>query len=404
MFLSKLIPLKEALDIINGFNVKISVEKISLKDTYNRVLAENIESLLDSPSFDNSAMDGYALKAEDTFGFSQSNPTYLKVVDSIGAGKASKITVKNGEAIKIATGAPIPQGANAVLMEEYTQKKENDLEVSSTVAPGENVSSRAEDFKKGDLLLKSGKKLRPQDVGIIASAGYSEITVFKKPRIGVITTGSELVMPKTPLNEAEVINSNYYTLKALVESTQAIPDITHCVDDANKVKDQIKTFLKSCDAVITTGGTAISKGDVVVDVVSELGDVLIHGVAIKPGKPFGFGMVDQTPIFMLSGYPVASMVQFDVFVRDTLLKMQQIYRKPPIIKKKASRKIASSLGRTEYIRADTDGNSAYPLKIKGSGIIRSMVESNSYIIIEENVEGIEKGEECNVLLYEALNV
>lgn len=404
MFLSKLIPLKEALYIISNFDVKTSKETISLNDAYNRVLAEDIEALLDSPSFDNSAMDGYAIKSEDTFGFSQNNPAYLKIVDRIGAGKKSEVTLKNGEAVKIATGAPIPQGANGVVMEEYTHEKEDDLEILTTLAPGENISPRAEDFKKGDLLLKSGKNLRPQDIGIIASAGYDEVSVFKKPRIGVITTGSELVMPKTELNEAEVINSNHYTLKALVESTQAIPEITHCVDNAKKVEEQIKIFLKSCDAIITTGGTAISKGDVVVDVVNEIGDVLIHGVAIKPGKPFGFGMINKTPIFMLSGYPVASMVQFDVFVRDNLLKMQNIYRKPIIIKKIVSRKIASSLGRTEYIRAFTHEDFASPLKIKGSGIIRSMVESNSYIIIKENVEGIEKGEECDVLLYDSLKV
>lgn len=404
MFLSKLIPVKNALDIIGSVELKSSIEKISLKDAYNRVLAEDVEALLDSPSFNRSAMDGYAIKAEDTFGFSDTNPAYLKIVDKIGAGQASKVTLKKGEAIKIATGAPIPDGADAVVMEEYTYEQNNNLEVSYSLTPGENVSPISEDFKKGEMLLKSGKLLRPQDIGIATSSGYDKIDVFKKPKIGVITTGSELVMPKTDLDKAEVINSNYYTLKALVESSLAIPDVTHCVDDAEKVKEQIKKFLESCDAIITTGGTAISKGDVVVDVINEMGEVLIHGVAIKPGKPFGFGEIDKIPVFMLSGYPVASMVQFDVFVRGYLLKMQNIYKEPPIINKISSRKIASSLGRTEYIRAKIDGNSVSPLKIKGSGVIKSMVESDSYIIIDENVEGIGKEEKCDVLLYDSLKV
>jgi molybdopterin molybdotransferase len=404
MFLSKLIPVKDALSIINTIEVKSDIQKISLEDAYNRVLAEDVEALFDSPSFDRSAMDGYAVKAEDTFGFSDSNPAHLKIVDRIGAGEKSQVTLKNGEAVKIATGAPIPQGADSVVMEEYTYEQDNILEVSTALTPGENVSPRGEDFKQRDMLLKTGKLLRPQDIGIITSAGYSEINVFKKPKIGVITTGNELVMPKSKLNEAETINSNYYTLKALVESTLATPDVTHCVDDARKVEEQIERFLKSCDAIITTGGTAISKGDVVIDVVNEMGEVLIHGTAIKPGKPFGFGVINETPIFMLSGYPVASMVQFDVFVRDALLKMQNIHRKLPIIKKRSSRKIASSLGRTEYIRAKIDGNSVSPLKIKGSGVIRSMVESDSYILIEENVEGIGEGEECDVLLYDSLKI
>jgi len=404
MFLSELIPVKDALKIIDNIEIKPDIERIPLEESYNRVLAEDIKALLDSPSFDKSAMDGYAVKAEDTFGFSESNPAHLKVVDRIGAGDTSKIVLKQGEAVKIATGAPIPEGANAVIMEEYTYEENDNLEASKTLFPGENVAPFGEDFKKGDELLKSGKLLRPQDIGIITSAGHDTVNVFKKPKIGVITTGNELVMSKSEIKGAKIINSNYYTLKALVESTLAVPELTHCVDDASKVKEQIKRFLESCDAIITTGGTAISKGDVVVDVVDEMGEVLIHGVAIRPGKPFGFGVINGTPIFMLSGYPVASMVQFDVFTRNSLLKMQNIYKKFPITKKTASRKVASTLGRTDYVRAKTDGNYVCPLKIDGSGIIRSMVESDCYILIEENVEGINEGEECDVLLYDSLKV
>ncbi len=404
MFLSSLMPLEKVLNIINNVEVIKSREEVSIGDGYNRVLAEDVESLLNSPAFDNSAMDGYAVRAEDTFGSSQINPSHLKIVDRIGAGEVSNITLKSGESVKIATGAPIPEGANAVVMEEYTIENGNDLEVEYSLTPFENVSPKAEDFKKGALILKSGKLLRPQDVGIISSSGHHKIKVFKKPIIGVITTGNELVMSISEIKEAKIINSNYYTLKALVESAAAIPNVAHCNDEAENVSKQIEEFLKSCDAIITTGGTAISKGDVVVDVVGELGHVLVHGVAIKPGKPFGFGKINNKPIFMLSGYPVASMVQFDVFVRDFILKMQDIYREPQIVKKIVSRKIPSTLGRTEYIRAKTDGDMIHPLKIKGSGVIRSMVESDSYILIDENNEGIKKGEECDVMLYDSLKV
>ncbi len=404
MFLSELIPVKNALTIIDNIEVKLDIERISLEETYNRVLAENIEALLDSPSFDRSAMDGYAVKAEDTFGFSEANPAHLKIIDRIGAGDTSKVILKNGKAVKIATGAPIPKGADAVVMEEYTCEKNDDLEVSTTLAPGENVSPFGEDFKQGDILLKAGKLLRPQDIGIITSAGYDKINVFKKPKIGVVTTGNELVMSRSEIKGAKIINSNYYTLKALVESTLAVPDVTHCIDDAEKVEEQIENFLKSCDAIITTGGTAISKGDVVVEVVDKMGAVLIHGVALRPGKPFGFGVIDEKPIFMLSGYPVASMVQFDAFARHYLLKMQNIHKEFPVIKKTASRKIASTLGRTDYVRAKTDGDLVHPLKIEGSGIIRSMVDSDCYIVIEENVEGINEGEDCDVILYDSLKV
>jgi len=349
-------------------------------------------------------MDGYAIQAEDTFGFSETKPAQLKLVDTIGAGQVSNVLIKSGEAVKIATGAPIPTGTNAVVMEEYTMYDGDLLEVEMTVKPGENISPMGEDIKEGDVVLKEGRILRPQDLAIIASAGYSQVKVFKKPKIGIITTGNELVMPRSNIRGAEIINSNHYTFKAIVESSMAIPTIVHCFDSHKLVEDEFERLLDTQDALISTGGTAISKGDVVVDVTDKMGEVLIHGVALRPGKPFGFGIIHEKPVFMLSGYPVAAMVQADVFVRNSLHKMQGIQNEPQLVRKIASRKIPSSLGRTDYIRAETEETMVRPLKIKGSGIIRSMVESNSYIVIEENLEGIGKGEECNVLLYDSLTI
>jgi len=404
MFLSNLMPVKKAQKIIDSSLKNVGVEKISLEDAHRRVLAENIISELNSPPFERSAMDGYAIHAEDTFGFSETNPAKLNIIDTIGAGQVSNKLVKHGEAVRIATGAPIPEGANSVVMEEYTNSQGDNLEVEMTLKPGENISSMGEDIKEGDVVLRNGKILRPQDLALIASAGYNNISVFKKPKIAVITTGNELVMPRLSLNGAEIINSNHYTFKAIVESALAIPTVVHCFDSHKLVENEFEKLIKTHDALISTGGTAISKGDVVVDVTENIGDVLIHGVALRPGKPFGFGIIHKKPVFMLSGYPVAAMVQADVFVRNSLHKMQGIQNEPQLVRKIASRKIPSSLGRTDYIRAKTELNMVRPLKIKGSGIIRSMVESNAYIIIEENIEGIGEGEECNVLSYDSLTV
>ena len=404
MFLSKLMPEEKALKIIESTPLNLKIEEVPLEKAHRRVLAEDVKSLLSSPPFNKSAMDGYALRAEDTFGHSQTKPAHLTIEDRIGAGEMSSKNLKKGEAIKIATGAPIPRGADAVVMEEYTVEDNNNLDVEMSLTPGENINPQGEDLKKGDLVLKRGKFLKAAEVAIIASAGYKTVKVFKKPEIGVITTGSELVMPNPNISGAEVINSNYYTLKALVESTLAMPAVVHCIDSAQLVEEELEKMLESYDAVITTGGTAISKGDVVVDVADKLGDVLIHGVGIKPGKPFAFGMIHEKPVFMLSGYPVAAMVQFDVFVRHELLAMQGIQTKPMMVRRTAARKIASTLGRTEYIRAKANNETVKPLKIKGSGIIRSMVESNCYVVIEENLEGVEEGEECEVLLYDSLMV
>ena len=404
MFLSTLMPVKKAQKIIYSSLKKVGVENISLEDAHRRVLSEELISQLNSPPFERSAMDGYAVRAEDTYGFSETNPAKLRIIDRIGAGQVSNQVVKNGEAVKISTGAPIPEGANSVVMEEYTFSQEDLLEVEMTLKPGENISSMGEDFKEEDIILNEGRILRPQDLAIIASAGYSRVNVFKKPRIAVVTTGNELVMPRSDINGAEIINSNHYTFKAMVESTMAIPTAVHCFDDHKLVEDEFERLLETHDVLISTGGTAISKGDVVVDVTEKIGKVLIHGIALRPGKPFGFGIIHEKPIFMLSGYPVAAIVQADVFVRNYLHKMQGIENEPQIIHKIAMRKIPSSLGRTDYIRAETDGSMVRPLKIKGSGMIRSMVESNSYIVIEENLEGIGEGEECNVILYDSLTV
>ena len=404
MFLSTLMPVIKAQKIIYYSLKKVGVENISLEDAHRRVLSEELISQLNSPPFKRSAMDGYAIRAEDTFGFSETKPAKLRIIDSIGAGQVSNQVVKNGEAVKISTGAPIPEGANSVVMEEYTFSKEDLLEVEMTLKPGENISSIGEDFKEGEIILREGKLLRPQDLAIIASAGYDRVNVFKKPRVAVVTTGNELVMPRPDIHGAEIINSNHYTFKAMVESALAIPSVVHCFDSHKLVEDEFEKLLETHDALISTGGTAISKGDVVVDVTEKIGKVLIHGIALRPGKPFGFGIIHEKPVFMLSGYPVAAIVQADVFVRNYLQKMQGIENEPRIIHKIAMKKIPSSLGRTDYIRAETDGSMVRPLKIKGSGMIRSMVESNSYIVIEENLEGIDEGEECNVILYDSLIV
>lgn len=404
MFLSKLIPAEEAKKIIFDGLKSTPHENINLEKAYQRIIAKDITSSLDSPPFDRSAMDGYAVQAEDTFGHSERNPTQLKIVDRIGAGEKSLRNVEKGEAIKIATGAPLPAGANAVVMEEYTHSDGDLLQVETSIVPGENVSPAGEDFCKGEHVLERGKLLNPPELGLVTSAGFSNVAVFKKPRIAVIITGSELVMPKKELEGAEVINSNHFTIKAMVESCLAIPEMFHAIDDEDLVKDLFEKLLTEYDAIITTGGTAISKGDVVVDVADEIGDVLIHGVSLRPGKPFAFAKIKGKPVFMLSGFPVAAMVQFDVFVREALLLMQGLPMDPLFIQKKAARKIPSTLGRTDYIRARIEGNVVRPLKTKGSGIIRSMVESDSYIIVPENQEGIGEGEECVVLPYQSLKV
>ena len=403
MFLSKLDSLSNAIRLIHDNQKVTDIEEIPIAEAHKRVLAEDIMAFHDSPPFDKSAMDGFALIAEDTFGASQSNPKEFKIVDAIGAGDFSSKTVGENEAIVIATGAPIPEGANAVLMKEYTTTDGDDLTIYSQVTPGENVSPKSEDIRKGEKILSKNTFIRYQELGLIASAGYDTVKVFRKPTVKVIITGNELVEPtKEEIDKAKIINSNQFTIKAMIEDSGAICDIGHAGDTFEEVRDAVLKASEEYDVLITTGGTAISKGDVVLDVVDDLGEILFHGIAMRPGKPAGAGVINGKVIFTLSGQPVAAMSQFDVLARKYLFEMQGRSFDFHIVKRTSQLKIPSQLGRTDFIRAVSDDTHAKHELNRGSGIIRSMVEANSYIIIDENDEGYQKDDIVDVVFFDSL--
>ena len=403
MYSSNLIPVKNALQIIENIKITGKKEYIPLEEANTRVLAEDIEVMIDVPPFDRSAMDGYAVIAEDTSTASPSNPLYLEVIDEIGAGSISKYNLTNGQAIRIATGAPMPAGSNAVIMEEDIEHLDNKIKITKSVAFNRDVALKGEDLKKGEIILGEGQILGPHHLSVIASSGYNRVKVFKKPDIGVIITGNELVEPTTELEPGKIPNSNRFALKGIVEESLAVPHIKHCGDDFDSMINELQEYTEKHDVVITTGGTAISKGDVVVDATSRLGEVLFHGVAIKPGKPVGFGVINNKPVFMLSGYPVAAAVQFDIFARNYILKMQNISKKFDLIKCTAGGDIRSAKGKCNIIRAKLEGDTVYPIKTK-AGINRSVIMSNCYIFADEDSGNIKKGEKCSVLKYSSLKV
>ena len=403
MFLSKLDSLGNAVKLLQDNQKVTDIEEIPIAEAHKRVLAEDIMAFHDSPPFDKSAMDGFALIAEDTFGASQSAPKEFKIVDAIGAGDFSSKTVGENEAIVIATGAPIPDGANAVLMKEYTTTDGDDLTIYSQVTPGENVSPKSEDIKKGEKILSKNTFIRYQELGLIASAGYDTVKVFKKPTVKLIITGNELVEPtKEEIDKAKIINSNQFTIKAMIEDSGAICEIGHAGDTFEEVKEAVLKASEEYDVIMTTGGTAISKGDVVLDVVDDLGEILFHGIAMRPGKPAGAGLINGKVIFTLSGQPVAAMSQFDVLARKYLFEMQGRSFDFNIVKRTSQLKIPSQLGRTDFIRAVSDETHAKHVLNRGSGIIRSMVEANSYIIIDENDEGYQKDDIVDVVFFDSL--
>ena len=401
----ELIPVKEAFKIIENIKTEPKKERITLEKANSRVLTEDITVLVDVPAFDRAAMDGYAIRAEDISKASETEPVHLKVVYEIGAGSVYPSTLKKGEAVRIATGAPMPQGSDAVVMHEHMKLSGDVIEIDTPLNAKKDVALQGEDLKKGETILKKGQFLGPHHVALIASSGHKTVEVIKKPEVAVITTGSELVEPSKNLKPGKSINSNKYALKGLVEEAMAVPHLTSCPDNMETLLGKLEYAAENYDAIITTGGTAISRGDLVVDAVNTLGEVLIHGVSTKPGKPVGFGVINRKPVFMVSGYPVAAAVQYDSFVRSYILRMQNIHKKFQLTECTAGKDIKSSKKKQNVIRANfnEDEGVVYPLKTK-AGINKSIVLSNCYIIVEEGVGNIKKGEKCKIIKYSSLKV
>ena len=405
MYHSNLLNVEKTRELIEEFKITTEKEIIDLEDGNSRVLAQEIMVMVDVPPFNRSAMDGYAIIASNVSKVSESNPKYLKIVDEVGAGSISNHHLKYGEAIQIATGAQMPSGADSIIMEEDVESCKGKIKVTYPVSYNNDVALMGEDLKKGEVILLEGQILGPHYLSVIASAGYKEITVFKKPKIGVIITGNELVEPTINIKPGMIINSNKYTLNGVIEDSKAVSYIKHCPDNRKMLMGDVVEAVKKYDAVITTGGTAISKGDLIVEIIKELGEVPVHGVSMKPGKPFGFGIVDKTPVFMLSGYPVALAVQYDMFVRNFILKLQNIPKEIDIVTAIAGENVKSSTDKYNVIRADfkEDSGVVYPIRTR-AGINKSVLMSNCYIIAEEGIGKIKKGEECSILKYSSLKV
>jgi len=395
-------------------NFKISnfkSESISLMEAKNRVLAKDVKSPVDIPPFDKSAMDGYAVIAEDTFGATINNPITLKLVGEVSIGKATTIEVSNGKAAFVYTGSKIPQGANAVIMFEHTSRVNFDkIEVNSSVTPSQNISKIGEDVKENELILKRGIKLKFQDLGMLAAMGFSEIDVLRKPKIAILSTGNELVPVEESGKTTKDIDVNRITISAMCLDIGAeIIDLGIAKDNFKEIKSKIEKGLIAGDIVIVTGGTSVSNTDLTAEVINSIGKpgMIVHGISLRPGKPTGLAIVNGKTIVSLSGYPIAAIVGFEALVKPILIKLQGIHEMPiPKIKAKMIRRVASTLGERNYVRVrveKSDGDFiASPVRMKGSGILSSMIRANGFLIIPEDREGVDEGEEVEIQLFRPL--
>jgi molybdopterin molybdotransferase len=397
-------PVDEALETLLKIIEPLPSEKIKITDAPGRVLASEVRAGMDIPPFDRSAMDGYAVRGENTFGAAQTNPISFKVIGEVVPGSSFEGEVGEFEAAKIMTGGRVPAGADAVVMLEYTSGA-SEIEVIKAVSPGKNVSLRGEDFKKGDVALESGRVLTAQDVGILAALGLGGVEAGRRPTVGIISSGDEVVPPGTEIKEGQIFDINGQVLSTLVEHGGGAPEFLGIIrDDYDELKKAIKKSLEF-DVLILSGATSVGEKDVIPEIVEELGEVLVHGVSMRPGAPTGFGIIDKKPVFMLPGHPAATIFGFEVFVRPAIQKMQGAmpFNPYPQTEGVLKKKIASELGRRDFVWVCVDENgNAEPIRTSSSGIVSRLLLANGFVVVPENTEGLEKGKKVKVSMLRKL--
>jgi molybdopterin molybdotransferase len=400
----KLTSVDEALRIFVGA-LQIKKPKtvhVSLDSALNRISAESIVAEEDLPRVNRSAVDGYAVKAKDTVGASQFKPRILTLTDK------DRVHVK--QAKQAWTGNAVPKGADAVVMLESTKRIEGKIEVWSPLTPGENVSKRGEDIKKGDVAVEAGIRLRPQHLGLIAALGITEVSVFEKLTIAILATGNELVEVGSRRQDDQIFDVNRHVVSALCRELGAEPlDLGISEDDVAEIMEKLKAGL-AADAIITTGGTSVGVADLVPEAVNRTGKpgVIVHGVAMRPAMPTALAVVGGKPILIFSGNPVAAMVAFEVFARPLICRMLGLKQdeRRPTLKAKMTRSATAALGRRTFLRVrvfQRDGEFvAEPTSARGSGIISTMTRSNGYVVVPENREGLGEGETVTVHVFDSV--
>lgn len=409
----KVTPSEEVFSILDNFP-RMDEEEIPIEDAYQRVISTDIIAPCDLPDFSRSTMDGFAVNSRDTFGATEGLPSLLEVVGEVPMGYAPKFELRDGQCAKIWTGGMLPKGADSVVMIEHTSMiDESTVEVYKSVAPLENVIQPGDDFEKGDMVMKKGTALMPQDVGTLASFGIEKVKVYKRPKVAVISTGDEIVPISYSPTPGKIRDINTYSLCAFAKKYNSEPIIMGiCSDDETELKQKLKDALKRADAVFISGGSSVGKRDITIKVFESFEniDVLVHGISISPGKPTIIAKTsDGRGVFGLPGHTASALVVAEVFLSYFLLRIsgqdpkpQRIHTK---IKAELDRNVDSSGGRDDFIRVKItrtgDRFMASPVFGK-SGLISTLVQGDGLVHIDRNTEGLYRGQTVEVILLRAL--
>lgn len=394
-----MITIKEALNIIKDSTKNIGIEKVDLMSSLNRVLAEDIYSKDTLPPFNKSAMDGYAIKFEDTIHCNEQNEVKLNIVGTIKAGDYYTEELKHGDALKIMTGAAVPNGANAVIQIEKVAISNNIVTISEVVRVDTNIIKMGEEIKEGDIALTKGKLIRPTEIGFLASLGYSKVDVYKKPKVAILTTGDELLSIDSPLENGKIRNSNEYSLMALCKNLDVeYISLGIVADDKDILKEKMIFALKESDIVITSGGVSAGDFDFIEDVLNEIGaDTKITSVAIKPGKPITFATIDNKLIFGLPGNPLSVITTFDTFVKPAIKNIMGYDNySDSMIKVVAGDSFKTKNDREKYVYVniimEDDKYVAYNLGSQCSNHLMTMSKASGIMVVPGYINKVNPGD------------
>ncbi len=399
-------PMKAFLDLEEGMQIIMDAirpiertEGVPLLEAVGRVLAEEMIAAFDVPPFPRAAMDGYAVKAMDTFEAGNFSPAVLELIEVIHAGEIAGKEVLQGSCIQVATGSPMPAGADAVVMVEDTELDGTRVKIYKPVYPRQNASPRGEDIKKGSRILAPETMLDPSKIGVLAALGLTKVTVYEKPQVAVIPSGNEIVVPGEPLTPGRIYDINSYTLSALIIENGAVPRIFPVMKDTlDSVTSTIREAL-AFDLILISGGSSVGERDIMVEAVERMGELKFHGIAVKPGKPTLCGIVEGHLLLGMPGYPTSCLTNGYGILAPALRKLAR-RRKPslPSVRAPMSRRYTSTIGRHQYLPVRLEGGEVVPV-FKESGAITSMADAEGYIEIPANVDLVEKGEVVGVLLF-----
>ncbi len=395
------IPLEEARALMAEAARPVErIETVPLGEAHGRVLAREIVATQDVPPFARAAMDGFAVIAQDTFGAGQFEPRILKSVEKVYTGQVPTKAVSAGSCIEIATGAPMPEGADAVVMVEETEKDGgHDVRVFSPVYPGQNVGRQGADIRTGQPLLEPGDHLTPSRVGAIAALGMDRVEVFARPRVALLSTGNEIIEPGRPLGAGQIYDINRFTLSAIIEENGGIP-VPH--PTAADTLEDLGRALDACladDLVIFSGGSSVGERDLILDAIAHRGEVVFHGIAVKPGKPTLFGLIEGKPVLGMPGYPTSCLSNGYMLLVPLLRRLARL----PVTVQRSVRvplgqRVVSTTGRHQFYTVRIVDGIAMPA-FKASGDITSMSQADGYIEIGAQTDIVEKGEVVEVILF-----